>query len=488
MGASASLLEGKSDSEREELVARFQILQLQGLDEAAATKAVEEGYLFIEDKSCIFKDILEPAEAPTEWALYKDRGISLAVALDWMRVYIEKDATTKQAAMRMKEDTLCFKCPGYILFSNVKVGKDKKPAVGKPTAFISHPWSVKISDTLSAAENYCAINSIDPEDFFIWMDIFCLNQHVEIPNVGISETDLAKCFIDCIAQSSKVLCFCDTLVDVPATFTRCWCLWEVYTSLVKGAKFDVIITPEAKARLDDATRDKFPEVVSKLQAIQSKEAKAYSPNDADMIKGWIQDGRKDLNMPAAGFDKLDGLIRNAVQEYLCSSNSDYAVEITFKNTHTNPVDIIWQSFQGEDTFYRSLSPGESYLQPSYATHPWKIVDQETKEVLKIFVATVGQREYFVDAVGMASHVSHDSINIIFVNNLPGDRKVEVRWIDFNNCEVPYYTLNPGESYSQQSYLTHPWKIYDVTDGGNRFMKTFVGNKYDNKTNYTVMAD
>jgi len=490
MGAAGSMLEGKTDEERAEYVARFQMLQvIKGLSEDDALTVAQEGYLYVDDKDTIIHDIVRPVTPPTEWADYKDRGLSLGVALYWMRCYVEKGATTQMAAIKyMKRDTEPYKCPGYALFTNVKVGPHKKPATGVPNAFISHPWGAQIEDTLLAAEDYCMRNQIQPEDLYIWMDIFCLNQHVEIPGLGIDETTLAKCFIDCIKQSKKVLCFCDTLTTIPRTFQRCWCLWEVYSSLVMGAKFDVIIVPAAKKNLDVALSTNYAQVTDVLQSIRSEEAQAYSPEDAAMIKSWICKGRADLHMPAAGHKLLDQMIRNAVQSYLRSSNGTFPVNIKFINNHSASVDIVWSSYQGEDIKYNTLEYGESYEQPSFATHPWKIVEAETGTVLKIFVAHVGQTSYDVEAVDLSSRHSQNPCTIYFVNNLPPGHYVEVRWVNFEGEEIPYCTLSSGQSYVQQSYLTHPWKLYDISDEENhKCLKTFMGRIYDNLTDYSVFA-
>ncbi len=36
--------------------------------------------------------------------------------------------------------------------------------------------------------------------------------------------------------------------------------------------------------------------------------------------------------------------------------------------------------------------------------------------------------------------------------------VTVYWLDFAGERVRYKTLQPGESYTQQTYLTHPWVV------------------------------
>ncbi|WP_417599276.1 hypothetical protein [Pararhodobacter oceanensis] len=60
--------------------------------------------------------------------------------------------------------------------------------------------------------------------------------------------------------------------------------------------------------------------------------------------------------------------------------------------------------------------------------------------------------------GLASRNSDVAQNVTFVNNSPGYRVV--MWLGFDGQPVEYGRLNPGESLSLQSFLTHPWMFTD----------------------------
>jgi len=60
-----------------------------------------------------------------------------------------------------------------------------------------------------------------------------------------------------------------------------------------------------------------------------------------------------------------------------------------------------------------------------------------------------------------SLVSDTSLHLVFANHTRGS--VSIYWLDFNGERVWYNTLAPGESYSQQTFVTHPWVIVD-SDG------------------------
>lgn len=47
-------------------------------------------------------------------------------------------------------------------------------------------------------------------------------------------------------------------------------------------------------------------------------------------------------------------------------------------------------------------------------------------------------------------------SIRFVNQSPGVRNII--WLDYTGHRVFYNSLQPGQSYVQQTFLTHPWLI------------------------------
>jgi hypothetical protein len=49
----------------------------------------------------------------------------------------------------------------------------------------------------------------------------------------------------------------------------------------------------------------------------------------------------------------------------------------------------------------------------------------------------------------------------FVNDTTAERRTY--WIDYGGKRVLYATLAPGESYEQQTYVTHPWVLTDAAE-------------------------
>jgi hypothetical protein len=73
--------------------------------------------------------------------------------------------------------------------------------------------------------------------------------------------------------------------------------------------------------------------------------------------------------PAAGTDASC-----ASEPKLKSQTGNRPVTLTFKNVSSEALSAYWLDYGGKRVFYRRLGSGESYVQPTYMTHPWVFVD------------------------------------------------------------------------------------------------------------------
>ena len=55
--------------------------------------------------------------------------------------------------------------------------------------------------------------------------------------------------------------------------------------------------------------------------------------------------------------------------------------------------------------------------------------------------------------------SKTETQITFINR--SSQEVRVYWLDFDGHRVLYKVLEAGDSYDQQTYLTHPWLVTDA---------------------------
>ena len=67
-----------------------------------------------------------------------------------------------------------------------------------------------------------------------------------------------------------------------------------------------------------------------------------------------------------------------------------------------------------------------------------------------------------DGEQLRSKHSHTQTEIEFENRLA--EPVDIYWINYEGGREKYYTLRPGETRRQQTFVTHPWIIETVSDG------------------------
>jgi VHL beta domain len=76
---------------------------------------------------------------------------------------------------------------------------------------------------------------------------------------------------------------------------------------------------------------------------------------------------------------------------LRSQNSDTPTTIRFKNARGQTIRTYWLDFGGVQRFYTTIEPGEIFVQPTYLTHPWIILD-EAGNCIGPFMPRKGLRE------------------------------------------------------------------------------------------------
>ena len=80
---------------------------------------------------------------------------------------------------------------------------------------------------------------------------------------------------------------------------------------------------------------------------------------------------------------------------LPSKSESATTAITVVNTGTTTIFIRWINFEGGETSYTTLSPGQSYVQPSFRTHMWIARDQRSR-CLSAFVSEAARETWTID--------------------------------------------------------------------------------------------
>ena len=67
-----------------------------------------------------------------------------------------------------------------------------------------------------------------------------------------------------------------------------------------------------------------------------------------------------------------GVISAPVVKRSDEISTDGSVKVTFYNNTSSSVRVYWINFQGVEVKYFDLAPGNSYIQPTYNTHKWRV--------------------------------------------------------------------------------------------------------------------
>ena len=67
---------------------------------------------------------------------------------------------------------------------------------------------------------------------------------------------------------------------------------------------------------------------------------------------------------------------------MCSQDDAHELRIKFCNNDNSHVcDVFWVDYDGRDVHRKRLEPGESYMEASFVSHPWRVRDCATGEAL-----------------------------------------------------------------------------------------------------------
>jgi hypothetical protein len=63
-----------------------------------------------------------------------------------------------------------------------------------------------------------------------------------------------------------------------------------------------------------------------------------------------------------------------------SMRGEQPVSLKFINQRNHRINIYWLDYRGIAQFYRSLAPGEWYIQQTFMTHPWLVSDENNRSL------------------------------------------------------------------------------------------------------------
>ncbi len=87
---------------------------------------------------------------------------------------------------------------------------------------------------------------------------------------------------------------------------------------------------------------------------------------------------------------------NCYQGGLVPIESEHLATVLFTNNSETDVDILWLNYDGDEVYYKTLNPGESYEQISYFSHPWVVYRAESNVCKGIVVPFTERVEFSIN--------------------------------------------------------------------------------------------
>jgi len=176
------------------------------------------------------------------------------------------------------------------------------PAYGaRANVFVSHAHQCQFWNTIQAVRG-CLSKDDSTEnydDVVVWMDLFSINQHE--PKVWTTDW-LCNTFRSSIEQIGRTIMVMSPW-DHPTPFTRTWCIFEAYSTMDTGGRFDIAMGEDDEkqflndilaAQDDDSSLSKINLLLSNIQAESSQ---CTSPVDKRRIFEVIRE--------TIGFEEID---------------------------------------------------------------------------------------------------------------------------------------------------------------------------------------
>jgi tetratricopeptide (TPR) repeat protein len=182
--------------------------------------------------------------------------------------------------------------------------------VGIATLFVSHAWKYKFSDVVNALARHLK----DEPNTFIWFDLFSNNQW-DAP--ALSFDGWCDTFKDAIQSIGRVVMVL-TPWSNPIPFTRSWCLFELYCTIVTESKFEVAMSEsEEESFVRDMIDDENESSVSyftMLGNINVELSEAWNAEDKERILKFV------TGLPG-GAEAVNTMCCEKLRDYMCTTIS-----------------------------------------------------------------------------------------------------------------------------------------------------------------------
>jgi len=98
------------------------------------------------------------------------------------------------------------------------------------------------------------------------------------------------------------------------------------------------------------------------------------------VQGWVRNrflrARNRRGAPDAGNEENNVASARSCRRFgrIRSRNSNQPVRVRFINRTSGQRSVMWIDYRGRPKQYKRLAPGQSYVQQTFAGHPWMFTD------------------------------------------------------------------------------------------------------------------
>lgn len=144
---------------------------------------------------------------------------------------------------------------------------------------------------------------------FVWQCLFCNNQYRIEENKDAINESLGSIFKTRLLKIRKMVVLLDKFQN-PKYLTRVWCVYEMYTAVTSPeVSIDFLLPPQQAAEIQDMIRENFKQIEQSFERVNSENATASKPADADKVKD-------EIRRSEGGFEAVDAKVVEKMKEWV----------------------------------------------------------------------------------------------------------------------------------------------------------------------------
>ncbi|KAK3272611.1 hypothetical protein CYMTET_19104 [Cymbomonas tetramitiformis] len=217
-------------------------------------------------------------------------GVNLSFLEKFFNRYRVHDRTTEEVVDEfIRPATEGQTCSYLDLFSlqgeTTNVSSLHGGTIGEATHFVSHAWSGKFRDLVSALRTFSSTEGKARKRIYFYLDIFALSQHLHPKEY---ETSVEEVLSLAIRNTGKTLLVASPWPS-PVAFRRLWCLYELFATVMAGSDLILCFPFAELKRMETASVETLASFLHAIGSIDSKLAETSLREDHSELTQLLKD-------------------------------------------------------------------------------------------------------------------------------------------------------------------------------------------------------